>query len=249
LFVGDGVSGPDDATIRSERDRYDREIRSVDDELARLFDALANAGLAETTVVAIVSDHGEEFAEHGGFQHGGAVFEESIGVPLIFVAPGRIDGPIRHEAPVSIVDVAPTLLELAGIGDAARVDGTSLVGVFDGEAPIAERSLLAEARATRRWLDPTRHEAFSPPLIAVRRGHEKFIVHRPDRGPAETMLRFDLADDPSESRPLEIEPELRREIDALVDRYLERSRTAPDPEDPDVSPELRDRLRALGYAE
>jgi arylsulfatase A-like enzyme len=249
LFAGDGASGPDDDAIRDARDRYDREIRIVDDELERLFESLAAAGLDRDTIVAIVSDHGEEFAEHGGFQHGGAVFEESVGVPLIFVAPGRIDGPIRDATPVSIVDVAPTLLDLAGIDALDRIDGTSLAGVLAGDRSVAERSLLAEARAKRRWIDPTRNEAWNPPLIAVRRGHEKFIVHRPERGPADPMLRFDLANDPDESRPLPIDTERRREIDALVDRYLGRPADAPVPREPDVSPELRDRLRALGYAE
>ena len=86
-------------------------------------------------------------------------------------------------------------------------------------------------------------------LAAAAKGDEKFIVHRPEHGPAAPMLRFDLATDPDETRPLPIGPERAREIDALVDRYLGARPVAPATTDEDVSPELKDRLRALGYAE
>jgi arylsulfatase A-like enzyme len=249
LFRDDGAAGPDDPAVREARDRYDREIRVVDDEIARFFAALEEAGLAEETIVAIVSDHGEEFAEHGGYQHGGSVFEESVRVPLIFVAPGRIRGPQRHALPVSLVDVTPTLLDLAGVVPITQVDGASLRGLLeDGSAP-AERTIFSEARASKRWIDPLRHEVWNPPLLALRRGDDKFIVHRPEHGPAAPMLRFDLATDPHETRPLPIKPDRAREIEVLLSRYLGAKSTLPATTDDEVSPELRERLRALGYAE
>jgi hypothetical protein len=116
-----------------------------------------------------------------------------------------------------------------------------------GDAP-ATRTILSEARATKRWLDPTRHVDSNPPRIAVRRGDSKFIVHRPDSGPAEPMLRFDLASDPAEQQPLPIDVEAASAVDAVVDRYLGQSHT-PVGKDSDVSPKLKERLRALGYAE
>ena len=248
LFRGDGEPGAEDPAVLEARDHYDREIRIVDDELKRLFAAIDAAGLAESTVVVVTSDHGEEFAEHGGYQHGGAVYEESVRVPLLFIGPGRIAGSQRFAAPVSLVDVAPTLLELAGVPAPGSIDGTSLVGVLQrGEAP-ADRTIVSEARATKRWLDPVRHEAWNPPLFALRRGDGKFIVHRPASGRAQPMLRFDLASDPNEEHPLPIDPEAARAIDAAVDRYLGQSAEATGP-GAEVNPQLRERLRALGYAE
>jgi arylsulfatase A-like enzyme len=248
LFQGDGEPATGNAAVQGARDRYDREIRSVDEELERLFVAIAEAGLAESTIVVVTSDHGEEFAEHGGYQHGGAVYEESLRVPLIFVAPGRISGPRRHAAPVSLVDIAPTLLELAGVPVPGKLDGTSLAGTLKrGDAP-GEQTIVSEARATKRWLDPTRHVSWNPPLFAVRQGDSKFIVHRPASGPAEPMLRFDLANDPTEQQPLAIAPDAARAVDAAIDRYLGQS-TAPAGQEAGVSPKLRERLRALGYAE
>jgi arylsulfatase A-like enzyme len=248
LFHGDGESDTGNPAIADAHDRYDREIRIVDEQLESLFSTIAEAGIAESTIVVVTSDHGEEFAEHGGYQHGGAVYEESVRVPLVFIGPGRISGPQRHTAPVSLVDIAPTLLELAGVPVPENIDGTSLAVTLErGDAP-ASRTIVSEARATKRWLDPTRHVSWNPPLFAVRRGDSKFIVHRPASGPAQPMLRFDLADDPAEQHPLPITPEAANAVDAAIDRYLRRS-TAQAEQDSDVSPKLKERLRALGYAE
>jgi len=248
LFRSDGEPGAGNLAVRGARDRYDREIRIVDEELERLFAAIAEAGLAKSTIVVVTSDHGEEFGEHGGYQHGGAVYEESVRVPLVFVGPGRIPGPRRHSTPVSLVDIAPTLLELAGVPVPDRLDGTSLASTLErGDTPAAH-TIVSEARATKRWLDPLRHVSWNPPLFAVRWGDSKFIVHRPASGAAEPMLHFDLADDPTEQHPLTIEPDAERAVDAAVDRYLGRSTGQPGP-GTDVSPKLKERLRALGYAE
>jgi arylsulfatase A-like enzyme len=240
--------------MRSERDRYDREIRIVDDELRELFAALEATGLADSTIVAVLADHGEEFAEHGGFQHGAAVYEESLRVPLLFWGPGRIPAARRSAAPVSLIDVAPTILDLLDLPVPTDMDGTSLEGVLLGDGPLPARPLFAEARATSRWIGPHRSEAWNPPLFAVRTADGKFIVHRPARGEARPMIRFDLASDPEERSPLPVDPERARAIDTLVTQYA-RGRggaATPQPTDPpedDVSPGLRRRLRALGYAE
>jgi hypothetical protein len=103
-----------------------------------------------------------------------------------------------------------------------------------------------------RWIDPLRHEPWTPPLFAVRTAEGKFLVHRPERGEARPMLRFDLADDPGERSPLPVAAERARAVDALVTRYLRSATDTPTAQPrraDDVSPELRQRLRALGYWE
>jgi hypothetical protein len=196
----------------------------------------------------VLADHGEEFAEHGGYQHGAAVYEESVRVPLLFWGPGRIPEARRHAAPVSLIDVAPTIVDLVGLPVPEDLDGISLKGVLlDGEE-LEPRSLISEARATRRWIDPLRHESWNPPLFAVRTGGRKFLVHRPARGEARPVVAFDLANDPGERSPLPVDPERARAIDGLVAKYLRGMATAkvppPTPSDDAVSPDPADRGRA-----
>jgi len=252
LFEGDDAPGPADAAIRAARDRYDREIRAVDDELRAFFETLERAGAARDTLVVLTSDHGEEFAEHGGYQHGGAVFEESLRVPLVFWGPGRIPAARRIAEPVSLTDVAPTLLALLDLPVPATLDGHSLAETLRGGGAPAPRPLFAEAQARERWTGPLTREAWNPPLFAVRVGAEKFVLHRPEHGEAEPMRRFDLAADPQEASPQPVAAERAAQIEALLDRHLGAaapgSAAAQEP-GADVTPDLRERLRALGYAE
>lgn len=93
--------------------RYDNNVRYVDDELARLLGVLGPDDL-----VIVFSDHGEEFWEHDGFEHGHTLNEELVRVPLLVRGPGFVAG--RRTAPVSLLDVTPTVLAWAG---EAPVDG------------------------------------------------------------------------------------------------------------------------------
>jgi arylsulfatase A-like enzyme len=102
-------------------DRYDQEILYADRELGRLLQKLG-----PNDIVAIVSDHGEEFFEHDGFEHGHTLYDELLRVPMIIRAPGLPAG--RSDAPVSLLDTTPTLLALAG-APASGTDGRSLIGV------------------------------------------------------------------------------------------------------------------------
>lgn len=92
------------------RDRYDNNLAYVDDQLTRLFDAL---DLKERDTVMLIADHGEEFWDHGGFEHGHALYDELLRIPAILLGPGVAAG--RYEEPVSMLDVAPTLAEAAGL--------------------------------------------------------------------------------------------------------------------------------------
>lgn len=90
-------------------DLYDAGIRQTDDELLRLTDYLRASGLLERTLLVITSDHGEESFEHGGVLHGKTQYQEVVKVPLILRGPGIPKGR-RVAAPVSLLDVMPTLL-------------------------------------------------------------------------------------------------------------------------------------------
>ncbi len=107
------------------RARYDGEVRYVDDELGKILRALARR---PHTVVIISSDHGEEFLEHGGSDHGHTVYEELLRVPLIVKLPGLGAGQVN--SPVDAIDLAPTVLDYLGFEIPASMQGRTLVPVI-----------------------------------------------------------------------------------------------------------------------
>jgi arylsulfatase A-like enzyme len=109
-----------EAFVQHDRDWYDGSIRGMDTEIGRLMQALRRLGIADDTLVVILSDHGEEFLEHGRMFHGQSVYGELSQVPLIVHWPaGVAKGRVVDEL-VQSIDVMPTLLDLSGI---PRPDG------------------------------------------------------------------------------------------------------------------------------
>ena len=113
-------------------DRYDGEIAYVDDQLALLIAHVQEAKAAARTVWIIHGTHGEAFGEHGLKGHPAAMFEEIIHVPLIIRLPGG-EGR-RVPDPVSVLDLPPTIMELAG-ASAKGLPGRSLRCDADGSPP------------------------------------------------------------------------------------------------------------------
>jgi hypothetical protein len=111
---------------------YDGEIRRTDHHLARLLARLRSSPRWDRTAVLVTSDHGEEFLDHGGIEHVmGRVYDANVRVPLLLRLP---DGSRRGvvEAPVSGLDIAPTLLDLAGVDPDSTLPGRSLLEIADG---------------------------------------------------------------------------------------------------------------------
>jgi arylsulfatase A-like enzyme len=246
LFADDDFPGPEEARMRLERDNYDREIRFVDDELRKLIGTLDEQGRLSRTLVVILADHGEEFREHGRYQHGGAVFDETLRIPLIFVGPG-VQAARRIRTQVSLIDVLPTVLDFVGENSWGEVDGVSLIGALRTGAEPGPRTLFAEANAKKRWIKPFHGENWNPPMIAARSQDEKLIVHRPKQGEADPPARYDLAADALERSPLPVEGDELVAANALIDGYL-KGRDAPDALPAEsLDPGLRERLEMLGY--
>ena len=121
------------------RDRYDNNIRFADDQLARLY-----ARVGPQDVVLFLSDHGEEFWDHGSFEHGHSLYDELLRVPFLLRAPGLKAGSVVT-APVSMLDVTPTLLDLLG-QPTDGLAGTSLVAAASGdEGALTDLSERAQA--------------------------------------------------------------------------------------------------------
>ena len=120
----EGVSRRDVGRIN---DLYDAEIRRTDAAIGRVLDALRSAGRFDDTLVAVAGDHGTELNDHGGFSHGPrTLYSEITHVPLVFAGPGV---PSRtHDGAVSLLDVVPSLLSLAGVDSDARQGGGAVAG-------------------------------------------------------------------------------------------------------------------------
>jgi len=115
---------------------YDAGIRYVDDSLATFFSDMASAGISEDEItVVLTADHGEEFLEHGYLSHEQA-FHHNVHIPLVVLHPSLV--PARIKTAVSITDITPTLLELAGIAWDETESGQSLVALADGITPEDE---------------------------------------------------------------------------------------------------------------
>ena len=155
-----------DADVAVMRANYAGEVTAADAALGRALDRLRAAGRLDGMLVVITSDHGEEFHEHGGWTHGQSLYEELVRVPLLVRAPAGGPGRGRRvEAPVSLVDLAPTILDLAGVASGARVSGRSLVPLLEGRTlppvphfaeirsgPVGARAVFLGPRALiRAW--------------------------------------------------------------------------------------------------
>jgi arylsulfatase A-like enzyme len=218
---------------------YDGEIRYVDQHLGDLFEFLKTENLFDTTVLAVTSDHGEEFLEHGNFRHHRTLYDEVVLVPLIIRYPPGVPAGCEVERQARLMDVAPTLLALAGIetGEAADLPGEtphrarSLVPLMDGNSPEGQVDLPAFGD-----LDGVLHSLRTP--------FRKLILNRL-KGATEV---FDLTTDPGERVNLGIHDGSGEQI--LLDELERWLALAPDeeltvPVMPDQ--EQLDRLRALGY--
>jgi arylsulfatase A-like enzyme len=114
--------------VREIHARYDAEIHYVDHHIGRVLEGIRDLGLWDKTAIVLTADHGESLGEHNYFfQHGWNLYEPSIRVPLMTRIPGN-DRSVRIEAAVSLIDVAPTLLEIMGIPAPESMEGESLLG-------------------------------------------------------------------------------------------------------------------------
>lgn len=126
---------------------YDSKIRDADDRLKAFLDALDKKGVLQKTIIVVVSDHGEEFYEHKGFDHGQSLYDELVHVPLIIVSP-KLQKTGIIDRQISMIDVAPTVLELAGVHASTAFTqqmrhAQSLVPALDGRN-IAEQDAYLE---------------------------------------------------------------------------------------------------------
>ncbi|MBI5376040.1 MAG: sulfatase [Candidatus Schekmanbacteria bacterium] len=126
---------------------YDGEIRHCDDVFGELLKEFEKYGILENSVIVITSDHGESFMEHGKWYHADNVYRELIHVPFIISYPPLFEKGKKIDTVVSHIDLLPTLLEIAGINPASRIEGKSLVPLLEGKGNKWEdKSVYCETR-------------------------------------------------------------------------------------------------------
>jgi arylsulfatase A-like enzyme/Flp pilus assembly protein TadD len=167
---------------------YDGEVSAVDEQVGRILEELRRRGLDGRTAVAVAADHGEGLGEHGELTHGLLLYEPTLHVPLLLRAPWGLKARVV-EAPVSLVDVAPTLAGLLGhpFPAAGPLDGRDLSKALLAGGEPAAGEIYAESRypAVFGW----------SPLAALRRRDLKYIsASRPEL--------YDLRRDPREGADL-----------------------------------------------
>jgi arylsulfatase A-like enzyme len=210
---------------------YDGEILYTDEVLGGLLASLEALGFLDNAMIVVTSDHGEEFGEHGGVLHGGTLFEELLHVPLIIAGTG-IDRGVVNPSLVSLVDIAPTMLSLAGLDIPGTMEGRS---VFD--RPESEH-----------WQDQRVFSQYGDQLYSVRTPRWKLI----QRTSNQRVKLYDLHRDPGEKRNLnqrhpELSAALLAELEAWRSGCLQLDLGSR--QDVELTKERVDELRALGYIE
>ncbi len=177
---------------------YKAGVQYTDEQMGLLLDGLEQRGVFDDTVVVVLADHGEEFFEHGQWQHD-QVYEECLRVPLMVRLPGGVGGGTRIATPVPLLDVMPTALALLGVDTETlelpgplRMQGRSLVpSLLEGKEPEA-RPIVSEYRADRE----------GGPLydwqVAIHNEGLKYIVDEHRSRDGERQFLYDLRADPDE---------------------------------------------------
>jgi len=240
-----------EAFVAAERAWYDASIRAMDAEVARLFDRLAELDLADDVLFAFVSDHGEEFLEHGRHWHGHSLYGEMVNVPMLVRWPGVVPAGLAVEATTQSIDLMPTLLELAQVPVPAAAQGRSLLPLL---AAPADPGTLGWKRApvfTERKDPPTEETEGSPDAYAVLLDGWKLIWNETVRDDRPELELFDHREDPLNLVDLAGEhPEKVAELKALIDGWRAEAEAAR-PSDEGLAEELSseelEQLKALGY--
>jgi arylsulfatase A-like enzyme len=216
---------------------YDGEIAYTDSFLGKLFDELRRLDLWDNTMIVLTSDHGDEFFEHGNKGHRNTLYGELLNVPLIVKFPQSERGGQRDSRLVGIVDIAPTLLDVAGLPPLAQTSGHSLVTLLDGDSDSARRLYFGDV--DRR-------------VKSVSTGQAKLIAHwRREPGEELHVELYDLARDPREQLDLSRKNvtqavQLRRALQTWVRVARELAKHLGE-SGYEQDPEMVRALRSLGY--
>jgi arylsulfatase A-like enzyme/Flp pilus assembly protein TadD len=218
---------------------YDGEIAFADAQVGRILEFLRDSKLYDRSLIALAGDHGEGLGEHAEKTHGFFIYESTVRIPLLLKLPaGQAMRSKVVSTPVSLADVAPTLLRLAGLRVPAEMQGKSMVSLLEGQRPGTGEGLYGETFL------PRLHFNWSE-LRSVHFGNYHFIdAPKPEL--------YDLSQDPAELHDLfgqkkRVAQDLRARLGRLVQKYSPPAGRET-VEQTGLDPALLERLKSLGYA-
>ncbi len=231
-------------------DLYDAEVRYADEQIGHLQAQLQALGLYEDSLIVVTADHGEEFGEHGAYSHAtwasevkdGRVsvklHDELLHVPLLVRFPGGQHAGQQVDELVSLLDLAPTILDWAGIQQPEEWCGQSLL-------PLVRQKKAGRPFVLSEYL--VHNRGFRGPVIACRTKEWKYI-HEGVFGRHEL---YDLRNDPQELRNvIATQPDRAAELQTHVAEHTKLlEETDAEPTQVDLDEEVVERLRSLGYVE
>lgn len=229
---------------------YDASVRLADARVGEVIEALKRAGAWDNTLFILVSDHGEEMGEHGGWQHDQSVYPELVHVPFIMKFPGRLHaGQVRPEA-VSLLDLMPTVLDVLGaLPESETMRGTSLLPAILEAAPTPPKT---QTRLTAQRINISKY--YRP--FKVQRGDINIVLHH---GPWKAIWNvehdsvelYNVTEDPANHKNVANgHPELVRMLrdaarerfgDVTLEDFKQTGERRP------LAPDQRKNLEALGY--
>jgi len=228
-------------------DLYDKAVQVADRNLGEVVAALQAKGVWDHTVFGLISDHGEELLDHGYWLHDQSLHDELIRVPLVLRIPGLTDPGRRLPGPVELIDLAPTLADLAGTVAPETWQGRSLLGQAAGAPREENRPAFAERINTRKY---------DAGILAARGDREAALVDADwklvDHYEIGEQSLFDRRADPREQR------DLSSEKPAVMERLYGRLEVwrkelihagADPPRSVELEPGDREALRVLGYVD
>lgn len=262
---GDGASRLDNL--------YDGGVSFVDERVADIWRTINDAGIANDTLLIIVSDHGEQLNDRSYFrEHGHTLYEEIIRVPMIFRLGDRLPPREVSGFQAQHIDLLPTILEMTGAGALPGLPGMSLSGILKGKRPPAESAVISEGvQHGGRDLASIRYTAdgvarkfvYSPSAAAGTSSPGNFSKTQKNLYwlakviPSHGREFYDLNADPKEEKDLaEGSPKEMATLAAILQNYLARARVSgwanmnfnsKESDEPGLDPEARQQLRSLGY--
>ena len=212
------------------KSHYDSEINYCDNQIKQLFQEFPSL---EHYVLLFTADHGEEFREHGRLGHARNLYNETVRIPLFIRLPETVSTTSSKEV-ASLVDVAPTLLAIAGGKAPQSWQGRALIDQRGQISPQEGRHVLAQL-----------HNGIAPPLNTLIGTNGKLIIH--DKTQAKEL--YNLLDDPAERNNLTtLQPEKTREQNEILQKLV--LSLTPAPKTVETKPLQKDKeemLRSLGY--
>jgi arylsulfatase A-like enzyme len=214
--------------IEFPKAQYDAEIAYMDACLASLFTRMDELGVTNDTLLILTADHGEELDEHGHwFDHHG-LYDTNLHIPLIMRCPDRLPAGLRVGGLTSMLDVAPTILDLLDLGDVAaeaKMQGASLVPLMDSPSPTQ--------RGTTDYLHITENTWMKKRGIRTHRWKLIVPLEIPDLHGSSDSELYELPKDPGELNNIAAErPEIVARLTRLMDEWIDARLEAtglPDP--------------------